>query len=127
MPPPHTSVLSSAGALCSTASDLARWSYLLATGHAMLPASYATMTTAARLNNNTIAPSSYALGVAVQNMVGRPAVWHSGAIDGFQSFLLYFPEQEIAIAVVTNAFPAPAGGNPQLIVGAVANAALASL
>ena len=127
MPSPHTSVLLSAGTLCSTASDLARWSHLLATGHVMLPASYAAMTTPARLNNNTVVPSGYALGVAAQNMLGQPAVWHSGAIDGFQSFLLYFPNQDIAIAVVTNAFPAPAGGNPQLIAVAVANAALASL
>jgi D-alanyl-D-alanine carboxypeptidase len=126
MPAPHTSVLSSAGALCSTASDLARWSHLLANGHAILPASFATMTTPARLDNNTIVPSSYALGVAVQQMLGHPAVWHSGAIDGFQSFLLYFPEQDIAIAVVTNAFPAPAGGNPQLVAMAVAKAALAA-
>ena len=43
------------------------------------------------------------------------------------SFLVHFPDQNIAIAVVTNAFPAPAGGNPQLIAIAVANAALASL
>ena len=125
MPSPHTSVLMSAGTLCSTASDLARWSYLLANGHAMLPASYATMTTAARLENGSVVPSAYALGVAVQNMLGRPAVWHSGAIDGFQSFLVYFPDREIAVAVITNAFPAPAGGNPQLIATAVANAALA--
>ena len=124
MPAPHTSVLLSAGTLCSTASDLARWSHLLATGRVMLPASYATMTTAARLDNNTIVNSSYALGVAVQNMLGLPAVWHSGAIDGFQSFLLYLPNQEIAVAVISNAFPAPAGGNPQLIVTAVAKAAL---
>jgi D-alanyl-D-alanine carboxypeptidase len=124
MPAPHTSVLLSAGTLCSTASDLARWSHFLATGRVMLPASYATMTTPARLNN-TIVPSSYALGVAVQNMVGQPAVWHSGAIDGYQSFLLYLPEEDIAVAVITNAFPAPPGGNPQLIV--TANAALDSL
>ncbi|HEX7153583.1 MAG TPA: serine hydrolase domain-containing protein [Thermoanaerobaculia bacterium] len=127
MPSPHTSVLLSAGTLCSTATDLARWSHFLATGRVMLPASYATMTTPARLNNNAIVPSSYALGVAVQNMVGQPAVWHSGAIDGYQSFLLYLPEKDIAIAVITNAFPAPPGGNPQLIVTAVANAAVGSL
>jgi D-alanyl-D-alanine carboxypeptidase len=124
MPAPHTSVLSSAGTLCSTATDLSRWSHLLATGRVMLPASYATMTTPARLDNNTIVPSSYALGVAVQKMLGQPAVWHSGAIDGFQSFLLYLSDQDVAIAVVTNAFPAPAGGNPQLIATAVAKAVL---
>ena len=127
MPPLHTSVVWSAGGLCSTASDLARWSHLLATGHAMLPASYATMTTPARFNNNTVVPNGYALGVAAQKTLGHPTVGHGGDIYGFQSFLLYFSDQDIAIAVVTNAFPAPAGGNPQLITAAVANAALGSL
>ena len=127
MPAVHPSGLISSGSLCSTASDLARWAHLLANGHAMLPASYATMTTPAKLQNGTVVPTTYALGVAVQNMLGRPAVWHGGAIDGFQSFLVHFRDQDIAIAVVTNAFPAPTAGNPQVIAVAVANAALASL
>jgi CubicO group peptidase (beta-lactamase class C family) len=123
----HPSVVLFSGGLCSTASDLARWSHLLATGHAMLPASYATMTTPARLENDTVVPNGYALGVLVQIHLGRPIVWHNGAIDGFQSYLVYYPDQELAVAVVTNAYPAPAGGNPFLIAMAVANAALASL
>jgi len=127
MQPLDPSVMLSAGAICTTASDLARWAHLLATGGVMLPDSYAAMTTAARLQNGTVVPSSYAFGVAVQNMLGQPAVWHSGAIDGFQSFLLYLPGEDVAVAVVTNAFPAPPGGNPQNIVTAVASAALGSL
>ena len=125
LPSLHKTVVWSSGSLCSTASDLARWSHLLATGHAMLPDSYATMTTPARLENNTVVPNRYALGVGVQNILGHPAVAHDGAIDGFQSFLVYFSSQEIAVAVVTNAFPAPASGNPVTIAIAVAKAALA--
>jgi len=125
MPAFHPSVILFSGSLCSTASDLARWSHLLATGYAMLPASYATMITPAPLANSTVVP--YGLGLEVKKVLGRPAVLHNGAINGFQSFLIYFPDRDIAIAVVTNAFPAPAGGNPQLVVLAVANAALASL
>ena len=125
MPPFHTSVVRYSGGLCSTASDLARWAHLLATGHAMLPASYATMSTRAKLANNTLV--AYGLGLEVKTVLGRPAVLHGGAINGFQSFLVYFPEQDLAVAVVTNAFPAPAGGNPQYVALAVAQAALASL
>ena len=124
MQPLHRSAVLSSGALCSTASDLARWSHLLATGRAMLPDSYATMTTAARLENNTTVPNGYALGVIVQEILGHAAVWHNGAIDGFQTFLLYFSDQDLAIAVNTNAFPAPADGNPQRIAIAVAKAVL---
>lgn len=113
-----------AGALCSTAWDLARWSHLLANGRVMLPGSYATMITPARLEDNTVAYFGYALGVYAQTFLGHPVVWHNGIIDGFQSFLLYLPDQDMAIAVVTNAFPAPAGGNPELIATAIAEAAL---
>jgi D-alanyl-D-alanine carboxypeptidase len=118
------SVPFAAGALCSTASDLARWSHLLATGRVMLPASYATMITPALLANNTIAP--YGLGVSVLKQLGRPAVGHTGGIPGFQSSLLYFADHEIAVAVIINALPAPAGVSAHGIALAVADAALAT-
>jgi CubicO group peptidase (beta-lactamase class C family) len=60
-------------------------------------------------------------------ILGHPAVSHAGAIDGFQSFLVYFSDRDIAIAVLTNALPAPAAGNPQLIAIPVAKAALSAL
>ncbi|HEU4521199.1 MAG TPA: serine hydrolase domain-containing protein [Thermoanaerobaculia bacterium] len=124
MPPPHWSVMLSNGALCSTASDLVRWAHLLANGAVLAPASYEAMTTPARLDDGSVVSSGYALGVAVANMLGRPAVWHSGAIDGFQSYLVYFPDEDLAVAVIINAFPVGPGGNPQTIAMAVANAAL---
>jgi D-alanyl-D-alanine carboxypeptidase len=123
----HPSAILSEGSFCSTASDLVRWSHLLATGHAMLPASYTAMTTPARLANNTILPLGYALGVTTQNMVGHRAVSHGGAVNGFVSFLLYLSDQEIAVAVITNAFPAPAAGDSELMAIAIAKAALDAL
>ncbi|HYI08147.1 MAG TPA: serine hydrolase domain-containing protein [Thermoanaerobaculia bacterium] len=118
------SVPFAAGALCSTASDLARWSHLLATGRVMLPASYATMTTPARLTNNTLTP--YGLGMFLGKMLGQPAASHTGAIAGFQSSLVYFSEQEIAVAVIVNASLGPAGVDAHLIALTVADAALAT-
>jgi CubicO group peptidase (beta-lactamase class C family) len=120
----HTSVLRSAGGICSTASDLARWSHLLATGHAILPASYATMTTPARLDNNNVVPNRYALGVMAQTILGHPAVWHDGITWGFMSCLFYFSDQDLAVAVITNAWPGPSAGDPKVIAKAVAEAAL---
>lgn len=122
--PLHPTTVLSSGGLCSTASDLARWSHLLAKGHAILPSSYQTMTTVAKLNNNAPVSNGYAFGVHVQAFKGRPLVWHSGAIDGFQSWVLYLSNEDLAIAVITNAFPAPAAANPKLIADAVADAAL---
>ena len=124
--PLHPTAVASSGGLCSTASDLARWSHLIAKGYGMLPASYAAMTTPARLANNSLVPNGYAFGVHVQAFKGHPLVWHNGAIDGFQSWLLYLSNQDLAVAVITNGFPAPQSGSPRLIADAVANAALAS-
>jgi CubicO group peptidase (beta-lactamase class C family) len=114
----------SAGSLCSTARDLARWSHELATGRVMLPESYATMTTPARLQDNSVAPYGYAFGVFAETYLGHPIVWHNGAIFGFQSFLLYVSDEDIAIAVLTNGYPAPPAANPQFIAEAIAHAAL---
>ena len=82
------------------------------------------MTTVARLKNNIAVPNHYALGVHVQTFLGHPTVWHNGAIDGFPSHLLCLSDQDIAIAVVTNAFPAPTAGDPHLNAVAIARAAL---
>ncbi len=125
MPSFATTVVLSAGGLCSTASDLARWSHLLANGHAVQPGSYAAMITPTPLANKTVVP--YGFGQDVQKMLGHPAVSHGGIVNGFQTYLLYFPEPDIAVAVVTNAWPAPDGGDPRLLALAVAKAALDSL
>ncbi|HEX8411371.1 MAG TPA: serine hydrolase domain-containing protein [Thermoanaerobaculia bacterium] len=121
-PAVEMSVPFAAGALCSTASDLVRWSHLLATGRVMLPASYATMTTGINPPGNTIAP--YGLGVFVAHQLGHPTVFHTGGITGFQSSLVYFSDQDMAVAVIVNTWPAPAGVDATLIALTVANAAL---
>lgn len=120
----HTSGMVSSGALCSTASDLARWSHLLASGQILMPASYEAMTTAARLENNTVVPERYGLGVFLQPVFGHPAVSHGGTVRGFMGFLLYLPEREVGIAVLSNAFPTPAVGDPTFIANMVAKAVL---
>jgi CubicO group peptidase (beta-lactamase class C family) len=124
-PAVHATALWSSGSFCSTASDLARWAHLLATGRVVLPASYAAMTTPAKLDNNTT--TTYGFGLAVQKRLGHPAVYHGGAIEGFQSFLVYFSERDIAVSVVTNAFPFTSAGNPELIAIPIALAALDTL
>jgi D-alanyl-D-alanine carboxypeptidase len=120
LPALHASTSTSSGSLCSTASDLARWTHLLATGSVMLPASFAKMTTPV----SPIVP--YGFGLDLKNMAGQQAVSHGGAIDGYLSYLLYFPQQEIGVAVLTNAFPVPTDHTP-IIAVAVGSAALGSL
>jgi CubicO group peptidase (beta-lactamase class C family) len=122
VPPSVMSVPFSAGAICSTASDLVRWSNLLAGGAVVRPESYAAMTAPTPLTNNTVAP--YGLGFFLQKQLGRPQVWHTGAINGFLSSLTHFPDEDIAIAVIINANPTPPGVSAHLIAMAVARAAL---
>jgi CubicO group peptidase (beta-lactamase class C family) len=120
LPAVHPSGLISSGSLCSTASDLTRWAHLLATGSVMLPASYARMTT----------PGSpfvrYGFGLGLDNILGQPAASHNGGIDGYLSYLFYFPQRDIAVAVITNAWPVPAD-HALVITEAVAKAALGAL
>jgi D-alanyl-D-alanine carboxypeptidase len=116
----HPSGLISSGSLCSTASDLTRWAHLLATGHVMLPASYARMTTP----GSPFVP--YGFGLGLNNILGQPAVSHNGGIDGYLSYLFYFPQRDIAVAVITNAWPVPAD-HALVIAEAVASAALGAL
>lgn len=123
----HPSVVWSSGSLCSTASDLVLWSHRLASGGVMQPDSYKTMITRIPLPNNALPHNPYALGVVAQNILGRPSVSHAGAIDGFQSFLVYFSAEDVGIAVLTNAFPGPPDGDPQLMAIAIAKAALPAL
>jgi len=124
-PAVHMSVAFAAGSLCSTASDLTRWAHLLATGRVMLPATYATMITPGQLSNNS--PTPYGLGVFVGNIIGHPTVSHTGGTPGFQSSLIYFSDEEIAVAAIINASPAPAGVDAHLVAVNVAGVALGSL
>ena len=122
VPPSVMSVPFSAGALCSTASDLVRWSNLMVSGAVVRPESYAAMTAPTTLTNNSVAP--YGLGFFLQKQLGRPQVWHTGAINGFFSSLVHFPEEDIAIAVIINANPGPPGVSAHLIAMDIARAAL---
>ena len=120
LPAVHPSGLISSGSLCSTASDLTRWAHLLATGGVMLPASYAKMTT-------PVSPFvPYGFGLGLNKVLGQPAVSHNGGIDGYLSWLYYFPQRDIAVAVITNAWPAPTD-QAQVVADAVASAALGAL
>lgn len=123
-PAPNMSVPFAAGALCSTASDLARWSYLLATGGVLQPDSYVAMTTPARLADGTEVGYGFGLYLPL-SVVGHPAVYHDGLIAGFNTFLIYFPAHNISIAVISNALPLPPDADSSLLIAlAVAKAAL---
>jgi len=90
----HMSIPHAAGALYSTTGDLLRWEQGLFGGKVISPASLAKMTTPFK--------SDYALGVVVRTANGRKMVQHGGGIDGFNTFLAYYPDDKLTVAVLAN-------------------------
>ena len=90
----HMSIPHGAGALYSTTEDLLRWEQGLFGGKLLSAASLAKMTTPFK--------SDYALGVVVRTAGGRKVVQHGGGIDGFNTFLAYYPDNKLTVAVLAN-------------------------
>jgi hypothetical protein len=88
------SIPHAAGALYSTTEDLLRWEQGLFGGKVVSSASLAKMTTPFK--------DDYALGVVVKTAGGRKVVQHGGGIDGFNTFLAYYPDDKLTVAVLAN-------------------------
>jgi CubicO group peptidase (beta-lactamase class C family) len=96
----------SAGALCSTVGDLARWNRALHTGHVVSAASYATMITP-----EGVAASNkphYGFGLIADTLAGHPFITHGGGIHGFITGNAWVPDAQLSITVLTNSGSAPA-------------------
>ena len=92
--------LSGAGAMWSTASDLARWDLALGSGQVLKPESYRRMTAPRRLASG--AYSNYGCGVSVQSKVDQVALAHDGEVNGFIAVNAAVPSARAAVVVLTN-------------------------
>ena len=90
----HMSVPFSAGALYSTTEDLLRWEQGLFGGKLLSAASLAKMTTPLK--------NDYAFGVGVHTVNGHKVIDHNGGIEGFNTFLAYYPEDKLTVVVLGN-------------------------
>jgi len=90
----HMSIPHAAGALYSTTEDLLRWEQGLFGGKVVSAESLEKMATAFK--------NDYALGVTVQTTSGRKVVQHGGGIEGFNTFLSYYPDDKLTVAVLAN-------------------------
>ena len=88
----------SAGALCSTVGDLARWDALLSSGRVVNPASWSAMTTP----SGAATQSGYGFGLMVSRFEGHRMVTHGGGIHGFSSDNALFPDDSLTVTVLTN-------------------------
>jgi CubicO group peptidase (beta-lactamase class C family) len=64
--------------------------------------------------------NNYALGVTVQTSDGRKVVQHGGGIQGFNTFLAYYPDDKLTVAVLAN-INGPAPGAMAAKLAAVAH------
>ncbi|KGE08039.1 hypothetical protein LA03_24285 [Burkholderia gladioli] len=89
------------GALVSTLDDMLRWlAHLRGPKTVGSEASWAQMTTPARLNNGTVIP--YALGLMRHDYRGVEVIHHAGGVIGGASQMLTVPDHELDVIIMTN-------------------------
>jgi CubicO group peptidase (beta-lactamase class C family) len=90
----------SAGALVSTAGDLARWNAAMNTDVLLTAASRAQMWTPVRLDDGTAHP--YGFGWFLGPWQGHANIGHSGSTAGFSASFQRFPEAGLTVILLTN-------------------------
>lgn len=100
--------LFAAGELAMTAADLAKWDISTIDQKLMKPASYRELGREVVIKNGV--GTQYALGVTVTSQGGRRAWSHGGEVSGFTAQNIVFPDDRVAIVVLTNQDAASAAG-----------------
>ncbi len=90
----HMSIPFSAGSLYYTTEDLLKWERGLFGGSVLSAASLQKMTTPFR--------HDYAFGVGVHTTGGHKMIDHGGGIEGFNTHLAYYPEDQLTVVVLGN-------------------------
>ncbi|MFP5392380.1 MAG: serine hydrolase domain-containing protein [Gammaproteobacteria bacterium] len=89
-----------AGALVSTVDDLARWDAAMAEGKLIKGISWQDMARPYRLASGK--STGYGYGVGEDRLGGTLAIAHGGDINGFSTYALRVPDQNVYVAVLTN-------------------------
>jgi CubicO group peptidase (beta-lactamase class C family) len=97
-----------AGELAMPASDLALWDISLMNRTLLAPASYDEMFREVKLKDGT--GTHYGLGVQVGDRDGHRFVSHSGEVSGFVSQNVVYPDDKVAVTVLTNEDASSAAG-----------------
>lgn len=104
--------LFAAGQLAMTAHDLATWNISMMNREAMSPGSYREQQTATRLSAGT--GTGYGLGINVGMEEGRRRLAHGGAVSGYTTTNVVYPDDRAAITVFTNIYPGGGGAAGQI-------------
>lgn len=100
--------LFAAGELAMPAQDLARWDISIMDRKLLKPSSYHEFETDILLKNGS--STGYGLGVDVSTEAGHRALSHGGEVSGFTAQNIVFPDDRVAVAVLTNQDAAGAAG-----------------
>jgi D-alanyl-D-alanine carboxypeptidase len=92
--------LFAAGELAMSAEDLAKWDIGIIDQKLLNPASYLQFETEVLLKNGL--GTNYGLGVDIHPDFGHRSVSHTGEVSGFTSKNLVFPDDRVAVVVLTN-------------------------
>ena len=96
-----------AGAMYSTLGDLYRWNEAAFNGKVLTAASMQSAFTPVVLENGKESEPKYGYGWMIQEFRGWQEIQHGGGLPGFSTYLCRFPQQNITVAVLTNALPSP--------------------
>ena len=95
--------LFAAGQLAMTAHDLALWDISVIRQSVLRPASYREQQTQVLLVNGLA--TTYGLGVGVTAAGGRRRLSHGGAVSGYTTQNVIYPDDRAAVVVFTNIYP----------------------
>jgi CubicO group peptidase (beta-lactamase class C family) len=94
------SIPGAAGGLIASARDLVKWSMLLHDRKIVRDDAYQQMIEPGTLNNGQ--KLDYGFGLAITQFEGKKMIAHGGGIFGFNSMLLYLPDDQVHVAVISN-------------------------
>ena len=100
--------LFAAGELAMPAQDLARWDISIMDQKLLKPSSYRDFETEVLTRNGL--GTHYALGLSVGSDGGHRFLSHGGEVSGFTAENIVFPDERVAVAVLTNQDAAGAAG-----------------
>ena len=92
--------LFAAGQLAMTPEDLAKWNISIMERKLLKEASYLALGSETLLRDGL--GTNYGLGVTVTSSLNRRALSHGGGVSGFTSTNIVFPDDRVAVVVLTN-------------------------
>lgn len=91
-----------AGGILSTVNDLHRWNTALYNGKILKPASFTKFSEkSSDRNHQILGKMDYGFGI-MMNVGKPPAYFHTGYVKGAPSLLIYYPESQTSVVILSN-------------------------